>query len=718
MSLSAATSPKGLSPQVAKDSLAYLRQAIERMKSLQATDHVLVCLEQAQLQRAPEKLKLKALVTAINSLNLALREGIEAKVDSTRAAVQQELEAAVANLARRDARVMTYNLRRYCEAEATLLDLQSLAALASFYYTLPFSESSRSKYDFVITQLFSLVDEQRHRHLKGNPEQISKRLTTMCQAWEEGEERESADPLQVVTCLQEFAVFMAEMETIPTLEALVSSAFFQRMRDFKTSLGPLFFTPEVTAASVEANVAFANGFLTLLRKESQEFCEAPEVLPLAEAFSDPYASEPDEIARLLAELQTHPQENAAAQARVTRLTQLLQLTEEERLSPSLIAEPGLRQPDNLAALPSDLSPADDEFSDELLPKAAETAIGVAAEPVPEVAAEVAAEAAAEVAAELVAETVTDAVAEAAALQEMEAADEALEAFAAQPENEAVMTAYRCASPAVRELELACFLSPLPEDKHEELKREEQARRMSLELILQADQLHQAVKSGEDVSDARVEELLEALGQCGDDMRDLIKISHTHEQDENYEVFLHIYNQLMATRLRLQSALVRRNTNEVVPDDPQEEETTLEFAQEAASETVSETDTEETAQTPTRSANRKWMVVVAIVFIVVALGIRFLTMTEAKTLPKDDTDVVRVAQKDLPHGALFADIKLHRDLLLCVATEEWLTLGSADQKRKLQDLLQFAQQQQAKRVLLIDAKGLTVASATSDEVYVN
>lgn len=710
MSLSAATSPKGLSPQVAKDSLAYLRQAIERMKSLQATDHVFVCLEQAQLQRAPEKLKLKALVTAINSLNLALREGIETKVDSTRAVVQQELEAAVANLVRRDARVMTYNLRRYCEAEATLLDLQSLAALASFYYLLPFSESSRSKYDFVITQLFSLVDEQRQRHLKGNPEQISKRLTTMCQAWEEGEERESADPLQVMTCLQEFAVFMAEMETIPTLGALVSSAFFQRMRDFKTSLGPLFFTPEVTAASVEANVAFANGFLTLLRKESQAFCEAPEVLPLAEAFSDPYASEPDEIARILTELQTHPQESEEAQARVTRLTQLLQLTEEERLSPSLIAEPVLRQPDNLTELPSDLPPADDGFSGELLPKAAETVIEVAAEPIAEVAAEIAAETAIE--------TATDAVAEAATSQEVVAADEALEAFAAQPENEVVIAAYRCASPAVRELELACFLSPLPEDKHEELKREEQARRTSLELILQADQLHQSVKSGEGVSDARVETLLDALGQCGDDMRDLIKISHTHEQDKNYEVFLHIYNQLMATRLRLQSALVRRSTNEVVPDDPQEEETTLEFAQEAAPEAVSETDAEETVQTPTRNANRKWMVVVAIVLIAVALGIRFLTMTEAKAPPKDDTDVVRVAQKDLPHGALFADIKLHRDLLLCVATEEWLTLGSADQKRKLQDLLQFAQQQQAKRVLLIDAKGLTVASATSDEVYVN
>lgn len=710
MSLSAATSPKGLSPQVAKDSLAYLRQAIERMKSLQATDHVLVCLEQAQLQRAPEKLKLKALVTAINLLNLALREGSEAKVDSTRAAVQQELEAAVANLVRRDARVMPYHLRRYCEAEATLLDLQSLAALASFYYLLPFSESSRSKYDFVITQLFSLVDEQRHRHLKGNPEQISKRLTTMCQTWEEGGGRESADPLQVMTCLQEFAVFMAEMEAIPTLEALVSSAFFQRMRDFKTSLGPLFFTPEVTAASVEANIAFANGFLTLLRKESQEFCEAPEVLPLAEAFSDPYASEPDEITRILAELQTRPQENEEAQARVTRLTQLLQLTEEERLSPSLIAEPGLRQPDNLAELPSDLPPADDEFADELLPQATETAIEVTAEPITEIAAEAAAEP--------VAETVTSVMAEAAASQEVEEADETLEAFAAQPENEAVMAAYRCASPAVRELELACFLSPLPEDKHEELKREEQARRTSLELILQADQLHQAVKSGEDVPDTQVEELLEALGQCGDDMRGLIKISHTHEQDENYEVFLHIYNQLMATRLRLQSALVRRSTNEVVTDDLQEKETTLEFAQEAAPEIVSETNAEETAQTPARNTNRKWMVVVAIVLVAVALGIRFLTMTEAKASPKDDTDVVRVAQKDLPHGALFADIKLHRDLLLCVATEEWLTLGSADQKRKLQDFLQFAQQQQAKRVLVIDAKGLTVASATSDEVYVN
>ncbi|MFN7931394.1 MAG: hypothetical protein U0Y68_26375 [Blastocatellia bacterium] len=675
MSLSAATSTKGLSPQVAKDSLAYLRRAIERMKSLQATDQILGCLEQARLQRKPEKLKLKSLVTGINSLNLALREGVEAKVHATRERVQQELERAVAQLTRRDARAMTYDLRRFCEAEPTVLDLNALAALASFYYALPLSEASRSKYDFVITQLFSIIDKQRQHHLKVGRPQIAKRLTAMCQAWGEAEERAEQNAARLAACLQQFDEFIAEVKTIPTLEVLVTSAFFQRVRDFKTSLGPLFFAPEVTAASVEANVTLANSFLLLLVKECQELCETPEVLPLADAFSDTYTNEPEEITRILAELQSHPQYTEEAQAQVTRFTRLLQLTQEERLNPCLITAPETPKPDNLAELPSDLSPTDQALMTELAAAVAETEM-----------------------------------------------DEALAAFAEQPENEAVIAAYRNASAAAHEVELACFLSPLPESGHEELRGEAPTRRRALDLILQADQfVRQELRSTKITvleADARVDALFEALGECSDEMRDLIKISHTHEQEENYEVFLHVYNQLMAARLRLQSALVRRNTNEVVSDDPQEKEITFESAEETAPQTVQETSAEETPQAARWNAKYKWLVSVVAVLLVLALGVRFLTSTEEKATPKDDTDVVRVAQKDLPHGELFADIKLHRDLLLCVATEQWLTLGAAEQKGKLRELLQFAQSHSAKRVLLVDAKGLTVASATPEELYVN
>lgn len=701
MSLSAATSVQGLSPQVAKDSLAYLRRAIERMKSLQATERILACLEQARLQRVPEKLKLKPLVTAINSLNLALREGVEAKVQATRAVVQQELAAAVAHLVRRDARAMTYDLRRFCESEPAVLDLQALAALASFYYALPLSEASRSKYDFVITQLFSLVGEARQRHLKVSREQIAKRLTTMCQAWDEGEVRETVKATLVTACLWQFEEFIAEVQAIPTLEELITSAFFQRVRDFKTNLGTLFFVPAVTAASVAANVTIANSFLALLRKESQEFGDTPEVLPLADAFSDTYANEPEELARILAELQSLSH-NEETRARVARFTQLLQLTEDERLSPSLLADLTPRHPDHLWELPADHLSAAEALEDEMEVEAEdETEVNEVIEATWE-------------------ETEADEVMAEAAV------DEALTAFAVQPENAAVLAAYRNASPAVRALELTCFLSPLPAAKHEDLKNEEQARRTALHQILQADQFIQqelvTASAADEVPEARVEALFDALGQSSDKMRELIKISHTHEQEDNYEVFLQVYNQLMAARLRLQSALVRRSAPEVIPpevvsNDTQEEETTFPSTEDAPSQIVSETVPDETPQTPRWNARRKWLVGVAVVLLVVAVALRLLVTTEPP-VTNEDTDVVRVAAKDMPHGALFAEIKLHRDMLLCVATEQWLTLGAADQKGKLQELLRFAQSHSAKHVLLIDAKGVTVGSATPEELYVN
>ena len=80
--------------------------------------------------------------------------------------------------------------------------------------------------------------------------------------------------------------------------------------------------------------------------------------------------------------------------------------------------------------------------------------------------------------------------------------------------------------------------------------------------------------------------------------------------------------------------------------------------------------------------------------------------------------MRLAPDQLPHGELFAEVKLHRDLLLCVATEKWLTLAAQEQKEKLQELLDFGQERGAIRILLVDAKGTTVGSATKDELYVN
>lgn len=673
MSQSAAT-PKGLSPQVAKESLAYLRRAIERMKSLQATERVIACLERVVLNRVPEKFELKALIVAINSLNLAMREGDEAKVALTRDAVKEELETTLAQLVRRDEVIMPYDLRRFCEGDSSLLDLNSLAALTSFYRALPPSETSRSKYDFVITRLFSSAESGhsgRHRHLKVSREQITKRLTEMCQAWGETLDPSPAYLATTRATLQQFDDFIAEIKTIPTLEELISKSFFQRVRVFKAGLGNQLFWPAVTAASVEANITIANRFLLLLEAESEEMREVPEEIhSLADAFSDTYGNESSEISRILEELQISDQQ--AAQAHVSRYLRLLQVVTKEE-------EPG-------ALLPAPVELPVQEMNDQ-------------------------------------SESASD-LENTEAASALAAEGEELQVFAAPAENEDLLAAYRNASAEARKIDLHCFLSPLPDGEHEELRRESKTRRTALALIFCADQMVQHElgydQQPENDIEGRVDKLFDDLGQCSDEMRELINVTHQHQQNANYEVLLHVNNQLMAARLRLQSAIVRRTVSEILPDDSQKEEITQRRPHKTAPKVIQKTtlhEQDETQKPLAQNARRKWLVIAGILLVIAAVGLRFAVPKENATA-KDDATVVRLAPKEVPSGQMFAEIKLHRDLLLCIVTENWLTLSSEDQKHRLQELLRFGQERGAVRVLLVDPKGTTVGIATKDDLYVN
>ncbi|MBS1808021.1 MAG: hypothetical protein JST84_07500 [Acidobacteria bacterium] len=677
MSRSAATPTKGLTPQVAKDTLAYLRRAIEKMKSLQATERVIAYLERAALSRLPKAFDLKSVVISINALNLALREGNEAKIRVARKGVDEELEAAFENLIRRDDVIMPYDLRRFCDGDSSLLDLNSLAALTSFYRALPPTDASRSKYDFVITRLFSNTDPGqagRQRHLRINRKQIAKRLIEMCRAWGENLHREDEDSERVTQYIKEFDNFIVEIKTINKLEILVSKSFFQRIRDFKTRVGNALFLPEVTAASVEANVIIANHFLSLLEIESEEMREAPAMIQnLVDAFSDTYSNGPDEISRILAELQASSQHCEVEQGRVSRFMGLLRLATKAEEKTDF-------------QIPALLSASTPELTDEL-PDDLNTGI----------------------------ETAMTEVA-----NNLEA--ESWQVLAEQPENQELLAGFHKASAEVRKLDLHCFLSPLPDGENEDLKGENKARRASLELIFNADkviqnELGEDCEPGEDI-EVRMDRLFEALGQRSDETRELIKAAHKHSQNTNYEVLLHVYNQLMAARLRLQSAIVRRSASEITPyETAEKEEGYPPISADSTPEVVQKTIAPQTTTPATSGSWLKWMVAVAILLIVAVAGLRFAS-SKNKVPVKDDTDVVRLAQNQVPFGELFAERKLHRDLLLCVATEKWLTLSAQDQKGKLQELLHFGQGRGALRVLLVDAKGVTVASATNDELYVN
>lgn len=674
----AAPAPVGMPPQMAQKALAYLRRAVEKMKSLQSVERVLVSVERVILNRVPEKFDFSALVTAINALNLALREADEDNVREAVVLVSQELDEVTLSLIERDAVLMPYHLRRFCEDETTTLDLNALAALTSFYRALPPTEANRGKYDFVVTRLFSHAEpgrSARHRHLRISREQLAKRLTEMCAAWGEVISRAPADAIKIRNSIAQFDQFIAEVKQINQFEELISRAFFQRIRACKAQVGALLYLPEVTAASVESNVVITHRFLTLLEIENEGIHTAPHALQsLAGAYSDTYSNEPDEISTILRELESVTPHDEISQERVSRLTNLLQLADN--------AAPSMPLPEIFV---SDIDDATFAPPEPIFSVAPDTTIED--------------------------ETLED---------ETIAMDEDLRAFAAAPENQSLIAAYCTASAEARRLDLHSFLSPLPNGDHEELKGETKARRAALDLIFQADkivqtELRQEREPRADI-EACVENLFDQLGQVSDDVRDRIKVAQKHEQNVTYEVLLHVYNQLMTARLRLQSALVRRHSSEnAEADAPADASISAEVALAEAS----------VAQPPVTDGNksaragislRQCLVIAAIVLLIAAVGINFAVAK--KQISKDDAGVERLDRGQLPHGDYFTEAKLHQDLMICVVTQKWKALAEQEQKEKLQGVFAFGQERGAQRVMLIDLKGTTVGFATKEEVFAN
>ncbi len=231
----------------------------EEVAALQMAAHIISAIEQLQ-----GKLNGKGFDEL--GLKKALHTFIRADDAST---ALDELDARIAewraSLSTRDNRISTPFLRRYCESCRPALSPQAMFALARFYRSLPHSEEVRSKFDFVITKLFSRSEDAGQRVLICPKSEVVSHLRSRYAEWSGKPQgsREADDP-DIVTSLLSLDDFVAEADGAATFDELLSSDFFKRVLMFKESIGPNFFESTVTAAAVEANIRIGNRFAELL----------------------------------------------------------------------------------------------------------------------------------------------------------------------------------------------------------------------------------------------------------------------------------------------------------------------------------------------------------------------------------------------------------------------------------------------------------------------
>ncbi len=266
----------------------YRKLAMDEVASLQMVGQVFAGVEQEQMKAAANAYDdLEAKKALHRFLQVSGDPDSDEHLEAKRELLN-ETEAWNTALAVRDKNISVENLRHFCENSKPVLSSQALIALARFYRNAAFSELVRSKFDYVMTRLFSreLGDEKR-RLLFGRIEMVG-HINTLYAQWSSlsvysGEEYADLAREHVTG----FSTYAAEAEAAASLDEFLGLKVFELIRQSKEQLADMFYMPEITAAAIDCNLRIGNKFVDAVRAEGNQ--------TETEAIEEKYGSAYDQI---------------------------------------------------------------------------------------------------------------------------------------------------------------------------------------------------------------------------------------------------------------------------------------------------------------------------------------------------------------------------------------------------------------------------------------
>jgi hypothetical protein len=279
-------------PKKAKSASEYFKKrAVDEVSSLQMVEHVLTGVEREYMKVIPKGFDDFNAKKALNSLLNAADDSNSEEYKVADLAFRQETQAWGLALLERDRNISVANLRHYCENTKPALSSQAVVALGRFYRNAPYSENVRSKFDFVITRLFSRPIEHEKRGCLFDRDDMLNHIRTLYKEWAsvplyDADDDESSVLLTGLS----FDDLAVEAENAARFDQLIESDFFGRVRLFKESISELFFAPTVIVSAIESNVRIGNAYVNLIVRERRKMDAASVQLKYAE-FNDPSVSD-------------------------------------------------------------------------------------------------------------------------------------------------------------------------------------------------------------------------------------------------------------------------------------------------------------------------------------------------------------------------------------------------------------------------------------------
>jgi hypothetical protein len=244
------------------------KRAIGEMSSLQMVDHVLTGVEREYRKVIPKPFDDYKAKIALNAF-LQVTENAQSEAHAqAEFALMQETEAWCSALAERDKNISVSHLRQFCENSRPALSAQAMLSIGKFYRNLPYNETVRAKFDFVITRLFSKPGEGDRREFLFLREDAVNHVRRLYGEWSSiplySVDESDTDVLLAALSFEELA---AEAESAANFDDLVRMDFFGRLRTFKESISEMFYAPTVTVAAIEANIRIGNRYVELIAIE-------------------------------------------------------------------------------------------------------------------------------------------------------------------------------------------------------------------------------------------------------------------------------------------------------------------------------------------------------------------------------------------------------------------------------------------------------------------
>jgi hypothetical protein len=244
------------------------RRIGDQMGALQMVEHIFNAVEREFMRIKPNAFDELPVRKAFHRYEQASAAPDSNEYFEAESSVLNELEAWENTLTARDKEIPAACIRRYSETAQPPLSPQALFALARFYHASEFSELVRSKFDFVVTRLFSKFVDVDRRELLCPRDEIVRHLKQRYSDWTAAAVYPAmADDPDVMLLVLTLEDFIVEAESATDLGELVSGGLFERICRFKESTGETFLYPHVTAAAVECNIRVATKVIDLIAAE-------------------------------------------------------------------------------------------------------------------------------------------------------------------------------------------------------------------------------------------------------------------------------------------------------------------------------------------------------------------------------------------------------------------------------------------------------------------